>query len=177
MQRYFTYKKGWLSDINGFVYYQGEYHLFTQHNPHGPELNYNLIHWGHAVSPDLLHWQELPPALAPDDNGPIFSGSAAVDWKNTTGFQTGAEPPLVACYTGARYMLPDGRIELQILVDRTSLEVFGNGGRVSLSYGVLPKPGETGIRLRARGGTAKIVSLAVHELRPIWSNADIPVKP
>ena len=106
-QFHFTYKKGWMSDINGLFYYDGEYHFFSQHNPAGPGLDYRNIHWGHAVSKDLIHWTELPPALAPDKDGPIFSGSAVVDWKNTSGLQTGTEPVIVAFYTAARYMLPD----------------------------------------------------------------------
>ncbi|MCX6924666.1 MAG: GH32 C-terminal domain-containing protein [Verrucomicrobia bacterium] len=105
-QFHFTYQKGWLSDINGLFYCEGEYHFFSQHNPAGPGLDYGNIHWGHAVSKDLIHWTELPPALSPDKDGPIFSGSAVVDWKNTSGLQTGKEPVLVAFYTAARYMFP-----------------------------------------------------------------------
>ena len=105
-QLHFTYQKGWLSDINGLFYYDGEYHFFSQHNPAGPGLDYGNIHWGQAVSKDLIHWTELPPALAPDKDGPIFSGSAVVDWRNTSGLQTGKEPVLVAFYTAARYILP-----------------------------------------------------------------------
>lgn len=109
-QFHFTYLKGWTSDLNGLVYYRGEYHLFSQHNPAGPGLDYRNIHWGHAVSRDLIHWTELPPAIAPDaQNGPVFSGSAVVDWKNTSGLRTGKEHVLVAFYTGARYILDDKR--------------------------------------------------------------------
>ena len=105
-QFHFTYKKGWMSDINGLFHCAGEYHFFSSHNPTGPGLDYGNIHLGHAVSKDLIHWTELPPALAPDKDGPIFSGSAVVDWKNTSGLQTGKEPVLIAFYTAARYMLP-----------------------------------------------------------------------
>ena len=105
-QFHFTYKQGWMSDINGLFHCAGEYHFFSQHNPAGPGLDYGNIHWGHAVSKDLIHWTELPPALAPDKDGPIFSGSSVVDWKNTSGLQTGNEPVIVAFYTAARYMLP-----------------------------------------------------------------------
>lgn len=106
-QFHFTYKKGWLSDINGLVYYDGEYHFFSQHCPATAECDYPSTHWGHAVSGDMIQWRELPPAIAPDEtNGPTFSGSSVVDWNNTSGLQTGHAPPIVAFYTGARYMLP-----------------------------------------------------------------------
>ncbi len=107
-QFHFTYKVGWLSDINGPFYYKGTYHLFTQHVPGGPGLDYAKIHWGHAVSEDLLHWRELPPVLAPDEHGPIFSGGGSViDRRNTSGLKTGEEDVIVAFYTIATYMGTD----------------------------------------------------------------------
>ena len=60
---------------------------------------HNHIHWGHAVSRDLIHWEHLPPALEPDTIGQIWSGSAVIDWNNTSGLQTGKEPVFVALFT------------------------------------------------------------------------------
>jgi fructan beta-fructosidase len=100
-QFHFSPKRGWMNDPNGLVYYDKEYHLFYQHIPESIQLPGD-IHWGHAVSSDLIHWQHLPIALSPDDNGDIWSGSTVVDWNNTSGFQTGHEKVLVAIFTQVR---------------------------------------------------------------------------
>jgi len=86
------------------VYFDGEYHLFYQYNPLGDIWGH--IGWGHAVSNDLLKWKHLPLALTEENDEMIFSGSAVVDWKNTSGFQTGSIPPMVAIYTGHREANP-----------------------------------------------------------------------
>ena len=96
-QFHFTPEKGWMNDPNGLVYYDGEYHLFYQHNP--DSTVWGPMHWGHAISKDLVNWEHLPIALYPDSLGYIFSGSIVVDENNTTGFQTGKEKPLVAIFT------------------------------------------------------------------------------
>ena len=57
----------WVNDPNGMIYYKGQYHLFYQHFPYAPR--WGTMHWGHAVSTDLIHWEELPIALYPDENG------------------------------------------------------------------------------------------------------------
>lgn len=104
-QFHFTPEKNWMNDPNGLVYYQGQYNLFYQYNPFGNKWGH--MSWGHAVSPDLVHWKHLPLAL-PEANGIMcFSGSAVVDWHNTSGFGRNGQPPLVAIYTGMR--VADGR--------------------------------------------------------------------
>jgi len=96
-QFHFSPKEKWMNDPNGMFYYDGEYHLFYQHYPDSSV--WGPMHWGHAVSKDLAHWENLPIALYPDSLGYIFSGSAAVDWNNTSGFGKAGQPPLVAMYT------------------------------------------------------------------------------
>lgn len=86
-----------MNDPNGLVFYDGEYHLFYQHNPFGDTWGH--MSWGHAVSRDLLHWKHLPIALHEENDVMIFSGSAVVDWQNTSGFGADGTPPLVAVYT------------------------------------------------------------------------------
>ena len=103
-QFHFSSKRGWNNDPNGLMYYAGKYHMFYQHNPFG--WPWGNMTWGHAVSKDLVHWEELGDALYPDEWGTMFSGSGVVDWKNTTGFQTGDEPPLITIFTNAGSVNP-----------------------------------------------------------------------
>ncbi len=94
---HFTPPNMWMNDPNGMVYVDGNYHLFYQKYPystgHGP------MHWGHAVTKDLLHWEHKPIALYPDELGMVFSGSCAYDRENTSGFGTAEHAPIVAIYT------------------------------------------------------------------------------
>jgi fructan beta-fructosidase len=97
-QFHFSSRRGWNNDPNGMVYYKGEYHLYYQHNPYG--WSWGNMHWGHAISRDLVHWEELPIAIYPRQFGDwVFSGSAVVDWKNTSVFRAGSDDVLVAAYT------------------------------------------------------------------------------
>ena len=98
-QFHFTAKRGWINDPNGLIFYEGEYHLFFQHNPY--EKEWENMSWGHAVSKDMVHWQELPTALSPDQTGTMFSGSTVIDYDNTAGFNKGKTPAMVATYTAA----------------------------------------------------------------------------
>jgi fructan beta-fructosidase len=97
-QFHFTSRRGWLNDPNGLVWQDGTFHLFYQHNPYG--WNWGNMHWGHATSPDLVHWKEQPIALYPPRFGDwCFSGSGAIDERNTSGWQGGPSPPLVVAFT------------------------------------------------------------------------------
>ena len=96
-QIHFTSRRGWNNDPNGMVYYEGEYHLFYQHNPF--EREWENMSWGHAVSKDLIHWEELALAMVPDTLGLMFSGSAVIDYNNTSGFWKDGLPPMVDVYT------------------------------------------------------------------------------
>jgi sucrose-6-phosphate hydrolase SacC (GH32 family) len=97
-QFHFSPERNWINDPNGLVFFDGEYHLFYQFNPFGDRWGH--MSWGHAVSRDLVHWEHLPVALREANQVMIFSGSAVVDWHNTSGFGRGGRPPLVAIYTG-----------------------------------------------------------------------------
>ena len=97
-QYHFSPAKNWMNDPNGCVFFDGEWHLFYQYNPEGNTWGH--MSWGHAVSRDLVRWEHLPVALREEDGVMIFSGSAVVDHKNTSGFGRDGRPPLVAIYTG-----------------------------------------------------------------------------
>ena len=83
-QLHFTPSKGWMNDPNGLVYINGTYHLFYQYYPN--DIVWGPMHWGHAVSADLLHWEHKKIALYPDELGYIFSGSCVLDVENRSGF-------------------------------------------------------------------------------------------
>jgi fructan beta-fructosidase len=126
-QFHFSPEEKWLNDPNGMVYFNDEYHLFYQYHPFG--TTWGPMHWGHAVSTDMIHWEHLPIALYPDELGAIFSGSAVVDWKNSTGFFEENEPGLVAIYTSAG-TYPDSDRPLQ----QQSLAYSKDNGRTWVKF-------------------------------------------
>lgn len=96
---HFSAKTGWLNDPNGMILYEGKYHLFYQYNPVGTARGSH--HWGHAVSEDLLHWEDWDIALCPDEMGTMFSGCAIEDKDNILGFKKNEHNPLVLFYTAS----------------------------------------------------------------------------
>lgn len=136
-------QRNWMNDPNGLVYHDGEYHLFYQYNPNGS--TWGDMSWGHAVSADLLHWTELPPALPveKDAKGDItqmfFSGSIVVDHANASGLGQPGKPPMVALYTA---VLPQGRGDLPPGTQAQSLAYSLDRGRSWIQH-----PGNPVIRL------------------------------
>jgi fructan beta-fructosidase len=111
---HYTAAHNWINDPNGLIFHDGEYHLFYQCNPFGDQWGH--MSWGHAVSTDLLQWQELPVAIAEDDRVSIFSGSVVIDMQGTAGFGAGA---WVAIYTGCLRRNEGGQAqELAFSTDR-----------------------------------------------------------
>lgn len=97
---HFSPEKDWINDPNGLFFYNGQFNLYYQLNPFGDEPGH--LSWGHALAPDLFHWNELPVALREENGIMMFSGSAVVDVNNTSGFGKDGKPPIVAFYTGHR---------------------------------------------------------------------------
>jgi len=127
---HFTPPANWMNDPNGLVFQDGVYHLFYQHHP-GSTI-WGPMHWGHAISHDLVNWQHCPIALYPDEHGMIFSGSAVVDHNNSAGFGTNA---LIAIFTYHN----DHR-------ESQNLAYSLDGGRTWVKYPgnpVIPVPDET----------------------------------
>ncbi|UKS27889.1 glycoside hydrolase family 32 protein [Paenibacillus sp. HWE-109] len=114
-QFHYSPAKNWMNDPNGLVYYEGEYHLFYQHTVNSTSPDFPRMHWGHAVSKDLVHWEELPPAITPGEDGAIFSGSAVADMNNTSGFFNEEGSGLVAIYTNEGNQAQPGKPQVQSL--------------------------------------------------------------
>ncbi|MEL6984669.1 MAG: glycoside hydrolase family 32 protein, partial [Actinomycetota bacterium] len=81
---HFTPPAGWMNDPNGLIRLKDTYHLYYQHNPN--DVVWGDIHWGHATSSDLVTWTHQPIAIAPGDDGQIFSGTVSVDIDDSAGF-------------------------------------------------------------------------------------------
>ena len=137
-QVHFSVAKNWLNDPNGLFYHFGEYHMYYQYHPNSTV--WGPMHWGHAISSDLVTWTDLPVALYPDELGLMFSGSCVIDFRNTSGFQVrDDEPPVIAIFTHA----DGGYPQMQ------SIAYSLNGGRDFTKYAnnpVIPNPGIPGFR-------------------------------
>jgi fructan beta-fructosidase len=172
---HFTPKEKWMNDPNGMVYYKGTYHLFYQYYPGGTK--WGPMHWGHAASADLMHWEHQPIALYPDTLGYIFSGSAVVDQNNTSGFGSGGQVPLVAIFThhdttGIRA----GRVDYQ----NQSLAYSLDEGRTWVKYPgnpVLKNPGIVDFRdpkvMWYEPQKKWIMTLAVKDRIAFYSSPDL----
>lgn len=163
-QYHFTTEKNWINDPCGTVFFDGKYHLMFQYNPFGDQ--WGNMSWGHAVSTDLVHWEELPVALAPDPLGDIFTGSAVVDVNNTAGFGANA---MIAVFTHAG---PAGQ--------QQSLAYSTNGGTDWIKYvhnPVLSNPGVPDFRdpqVFWYGPTSRwIMTLAVKDRIHIYASPDL----
>jgi len=174
-QYHFSPESGWMNDPNGLVYYDGEYHLFYQYYP--DSTVWGPMHWGHAVSNDILHWKHLPVALYPDSLGYIFSGSAVTDRENTSGLGDGIFPPLIAIFTSHNGKLEQDRSEK---FQSQGLAWSNDKGRTFKKYQgnpVLPNPGirdfrDPKISWHEPSGRW-IMILAVHDRVHIYSSPDL----
>lgn len=174
-QYHFSPEANWMNDPNGLVFFEGEYHLFYQYYP--DSTVWGPMHWGHAVSTDLMHWKHLPVALYPDSLGYIFSGSVVVDSANTSGFGSEGKVPLVAIFTyhnplleksGSKTFQNQG-IAYSIDKGRTWTKYFGNP--------VLKNPGIRDFRdpkmfWNERIGKWNLI-MAVNDRVHIYSSPDI----
>ena len=143
-QIHFSPKSNWINDPNGMVYDKGIYHLFFQYYPNG--TTWGPMHWGHATSPDMIHWKEQPIAIYPDGLGYIFSGSAIVDKNNTSGLGERGKEPLVAIYTSHN---PSAQKEKRIDFENQSISYSNDDGVTWKKYPgnpVLKNPGITDFR-------------------------------
>ena len=174
-QYHFSPPANWLNDPNGMVFYKGEYHLFYQYYPE--DIVWGPMHWGHAVSKDLVHWENLPIALYPDELGYIFSGSAVVDWNNTSGLGKDGEPPLIAIYT---YHLNEGEKAGEIDYQTQGIAYSLDKGRTWEKYNanpVLDNPGIKDFRdpkvMWHQESDSWIMSLAVKDKISFYSSENL----
>ena len=171
-QFHFSPKAHWMNDPNGMVYLNGVYHLFFQHNPAG--TTWGPMHWGHATSPDLLHWTEQPIALYPDSLGAIFSGSAVIDKDNTAGFGKNA---MVAIFTYHNQKIEDAKTGLH---QYQGIAYSTDEGKTWTKYKgnpVLPNPGIPDFRdpkvQWLATGKKWLMTLATKDRITFYSSADL----
>jgi fructan beta-fructosidase len=177
-QFHFSPPANWMNDPNGMVYLDGEYHLFYQYYPDSSV--WGPMHWGHAISRDLVHWEHLPVALEPDEHGFIFSGSAVVDHDNTSGLGTSEYPAMVAIYT---YHDPVGEKEQRVDFQTQGIAYSNDRGRTWVKYEANPVLQNPGIRdfrdpkvIRIEGDNGKgkwLMSLAVWDKISFYSSPNL----
>lgn len=169
---HFTPKAHWMNDPNGMVYLNGKYHLFFQYNP--DSTIWGPMHWAHAISKDIIHWEEQPIALYPDSLGTIFSGSAVIDKDNTAGFGKNA---MVAIFTHHNKKIEDQKTGLH---QYQSLAYSTDEGKTWTKYAgnpVLPNPGIWDFRdpkVMWHAATGKwIMTLATKDRITFYSSPDL----
>ena len=138
---HFTPASNWMNDPNGMFYFNGKYHLYFQHYP--DKNVWGPMHWGHAESEDMIHWEEQPIALYPDEKGYIFSGSAVVDHNNTSGFGKEGKTPIIAMFTHHNM---DKEKAQQIDVETQSIAYSLDEGKTWTKYAQNPVIENPGIR-------------------------------
>ncbi len=174
-QFHFSPETGWMNDPNGMVFFDDEYHLFYQYYP--DSTVWGPMHWGHAVSSDLVHWTHLPVALYPDSLGYIFSGSAVVDSDNTAGFGDDGNHAIVAVFTYHNQNLERSGSDL---FQSQGIAYSTDRGRTWTKFSgnpVLPNPGIRDFRdpkvFRHEETGKWIMILAVHDRVHIYSSPDL----
>lgn len=174
-QFHFSPEAHWMNDPNGLVFFDGEYHLFYQYYP--DSTIWGPMHWGHAVSTDIIHWKNLPIALYPDSLGYIFSGSAVVDIDNTSGLGSAQNPAMVAIFT---YHNPVLEKEGSKIFQNQGLAYSVDKGRTWIKYcgnPVLKNPGIRDFRdpkVSWNEQTKKwIMILAVHDRVHLYSSPNL----
>ena len=174
-QFHFSPREKWMNDPNGLVYSEGVYHLFYQHYPE--DIVWGPMHWGHATSKDLFHWEHHPIALYPDELGYIFSGSAVLDRGNTSGLGTEGKDPLVAIFT---YHHPE-KEKAKTLDHQTQGIAYSNDqGKTWTKYEgnpVLPNKGKMDFRdpkvFWHEDSNKWIMALAVGDHAEFYSSTDL----
>lgn len=174
-QYHFSPPEKWMNDPNGMVYFEGEYHLFYQYYP--DSTVWGPMHWAHAVSTDMVHWQHLPIALYPDSLGYIFSGSVVADTNNTSGLGSPGKTPLVAIFTHHNMKgEKSGRTDFQYQSIAFSLDK----GRTWTKYSgnpVIPNPGIKDFRdpkvFWYEPGKKWVLVLAAYDKVMLYQSADL----
>ncbi len=174
-QYHFSPPQQWMNDPNGMVFDHGEYHLFYQYNPYAN--HWGSMHWGHAISRDLVHWENRPIALFPDQHGTIFSGSAVLDAENTSGFGAKDNPALVAMFT---YNDEFSGNEAASSAQSQGLAYSVDEGRTWIKYAENPVLTTSGSRdfrdpkvIWSAARHLWIVTLAVHDHVAFYSSPDL----